>query len=472
MTGKELSKWSDRFMFTAEESLAADGPSAYLLGGPIDPLGQIAACAKMYKGQVVRDLSEVTDDERRSYLKEIQKTVLKMPLEAVQLHFMIEGVTRSFTHQMVRQRTASYAQESMRFAVKEDAATAVAMPPSLEGTLSFREYLEQDMVKRIAAGFMVKEDDAAWLNDYTKGVRQEIMDKGGKQAWRLRWDEQVATNSAEYLALVNDGMPAEDARGLTLHNITTRLNYITNLRSWYDTMAVRVSDQAQFEWRKVAMMMAKAMMAYGETQSYWTTISESEYNSWDQNTPSNPILEREFIGDARVKIRLSSAWQYKALAYELKPIEFKIGGPAFGADFDRPSRIGERVIEFHKHGVPSDQWTTGSEEHGIPPIHPSEWLLDPDSARLPDGMEFDAFGNRVPIGTGWHFVAPGILGKAAYGDMPLTGARWPRDFDADGNYTTEFKPGAEEQDQGDGTVDLEDLSSDDLPGMWDRSDFL
>lgn len=453
MTGKEIAKWADDFMFTAEESNAADGPSVFLLGGPSDPLGQIAACAKMYKGEVVRDLADVTDAERADYLKQIQKTVLKMPLEAVSLHFMVEGVTRGFTHQMVRQRTGAYAQESTRFAVKEDMKSATALPPSLADTLSLSALTEVDRAERLAAGLpdvgsmatsALKKLDA---HDIHRGqVREAALGKGGMQAARIRWDEAVDGMGDAYMDMVNSGVPAEDARGLLPTNITTRLNYITNLRSWYDTMAVRVSDQAQFEWRLVAMHMAMALRAYGAETKYtlWMTkdaLMKRNISGWTKvRYADDDSRETEFL------VERSAEWQYIALSNELKPIEFKIGGPAFGANFDRPSRIGERVREYHKHGVPSSEWTTGSVEHGIPPIHPAEWLLDPNSARLAKGMEFDVFGNRVPIGTGLHFVDAGIIGRVTTVDgMPSPEAfRWPRDFDDLGRPTYTNKPGAEE----------------------------
>lgn len=443
-TSKELSKWSDGFMFKAEESNAAEGVTAHLLGAPVDPLGHIAACAKMYKGEVVRDLRDVTDAERREYLEQVQKTILGMPLEAVQLHFMIEGVTRSLTHQAVRQRTAAYAQESMRFAVKEDMATAVALPPSVEGTLSFEEFVQKDLAERLTFGLHNNLDDKDWVSNYRAGLRQHMLDGkyGDKQKWRLRWDEGVGQISAAYLDLVNDGMPAEDARGLAVHNTTTRYNYITNLRNFYTEMSKRLSDQAQFEWRSVAMNLALAMRAFGETVEYETWI---RLDQMDEMRDYNIVNWKTVDGVEYALERKSSYWQYEALSNEMKPIDFVLGKRAFAANFDRPSRIGERVDEFARNGVPSSEWTKGSVEHGIPPIHPAEWLLDPNSARLTDGTEFDVFGNRVPAGTGWHFVAPGIIGKPNTNPaLPPLAARWPRDFDGNGHYTEANKPGAEE----------------------------
>jgi thymidylate synthase ThyX len=390
---KEISKWSDSFMFKAEPSDNTKPPKAYLLGAPVDPLGQIAAAAKMYKGEMVTDLATVTDAERMEYLEQIQKTVLKMPLETVHLHFMLDNVHRGITHQMVRQRTAAYAQESTRFAVKEDMAKAVAYPPSLDGTLSWEDLVRsgQEAMAEAGVNFHQALDPmtiVVWAPEW----------KRKEQHWRIKWDEAVNHVSDVYMELVNDGMPAEEARGLAPTNLLTRLNYITNLRSFYDTMAVRVSDQAQFEWRQVAMAYAVAMREYGKKAEYKVWISHAEYveSDWLE------WLEDDAKNDRMLVVK-SSAWQYEALMKEIKPVEFKIGGPAFGANFDRPSRIGERVRAFHKMGVPSSRWTEGAPEHSIPAIHPEEWLLDPKAARLGANEEFDIYGNRVPKGTGKHW---------------------------------------------------------------------
>lgn len=334
---KEISKWADDFMFTAEKSDAAAGPQVYLLSASNDPLGQIAASAKMYKGEVVRDLADVTDAERREYLVEMQKTKLKMPLEGVNLHFMIEGVTRGFTHQMVRQRTAAYAQESTRFAVKEDLATAVALPPSLAGVRSTREDIDIDS------------PEFERLNDAEKMLQI--------------WEDAVDHVGHAYMKLVNMGMPAEDARGLMPTNITTRLNYITNLRGLLDHAGNRLCTQAQFEWRAEFAQVARAMREFGKTARY--AVKDEPY----------PVG-----GTMR-----SSQWQWDAIADLLQPVCYQTGKCEFKADFDRKCTIRDRVDAFAAHNIASESWGDGRVTlpggRKLLPIHPAEWLADPAAAR-------------------------------------------------------------------------------------------
>jgi thymidylate synthase (FAD) len=189
-------------MFTAAPIMGS-GPSVRLISATPDPLGAVAAMCKMYKGQPTYDLADITDDERRHYWEESKKTHLKAPLEAIDLHFFIEGVDRAFTHQIVRQRTAVFAQESMRFAVKENLAKEVAVPDSIPA-----------------------EEIGTWFN-----AIQDVQDA--------------------YDRLIASGVPAEDARGLLPAATPTRLHYKTNLRNLLDHAGNRLCTQAQFVWRIV-----------------------------------------------------------------------------------------------------------------------------------------------------------------------------------------------------------------------------
>lgn len=304
-------KWADRAMFKAEPIKAEEGPKVYLLWMTPDPLGAIAAACKMYKGEVVRSLQNISKEERLEYLAQVNRTKLKAPFEFVQFHFMIEGVTRSFTHQMVRQRTAAYAQESLRFAVvgEEDGALPVALPPSLSG-------LPEDNPER---------------RDY---------------------EDAVAMIGNVYRRMVDNGVPAEDARGLLPHNIMTRLNYTTNLRALLDHAGNRLCTQAQFEWRLVFSKIVEAIR---------------------QRHVNDPIN--------------ADGNNYVLMANELtslfKPVCYQTGKCEFKANFDRACKIRDRVDANAAIGRPSSEWdkSYSDAQTTIPAIKPGEWLLDPGAAR-------------------------------------------------------------------------------------------
>lgn len=342
MSGKEVQKWADEFMFRAEEIDANKGPEVWLLDCNNDPLGSIAAAAKAYKGEFVAGLHEITDEERRYYLAEVQKSALAMPLESVRFHFRIKGVTRGFTHQMVRQRTAAYSQESTRFAVKE--SVPVGLPPSLVGT---------------------------------KGDQALGAERDKEEYWRNVWDACIDHIEQAYNHLVNSGMPAEDARGLLPTNLLTQLNYFTNLRNYKDEAGKRLCTQAQFEWRIVFSKMLEAIREYGKTQTYFGADKD---HAIYPNAKGQPVTG-------------SSKWQFDALADLFRPICYYKGSCQFLAEFDRKCSIRDRVQLNATINRPSSKWAETVTlddapfvqptivDLGIPAIHPEEWLLDPSAAR-------------------------------------------------------------------------------------------
>lgn len=200
-----IEKYVDGAMFRAQP-MRTKVPSVHIIQMTHDPLGCIAAACRMYEGYPTYTLDDITDEDRRRYWDNMQRTHLLAPLEFVDLHFFLEGVNRSFTHQLVRQRTAVYAQESMRFAVKENLKNETSTPPSV-----------------VSAPGHVRE---VWFNT-------------------------LDTIETAYHYLIANGIPAEDARDLLPHATLTRAHYKTNLRNLIDHAGNRLCTQAQFVWRMV-----------------------------------------------------------------------------------------------------------------------------------------------------------------------------------------------------------------------------
>lgn len=431
MTSTELQKWADKSMFEAQEE--TDEIVVHMPSATHDPMGIIAMGALGYTGRTITDLRDITDEERVQGLVEMAKTILAAPTEFVSMHFVIEGIHRGLTHQMVRQRTAVYTQESMRFAVKTDPAKATALPPSLDGTLSLAALVTQEINHRQEIGLTVEPGLFTWMDMITKEVRERTMNAGGPQANRLRWDDTARLIGEAYLDMINNGMPAEDARGILPTNIKTKIQYDTKLRGFLEQMGARVSDQAQFEWRQIVRGMVMAMRDFGAANTYQLWVNEDrveEYWQLDDLEQYGPVQTRVLPdGTKQSLMTRSQLWQWREISKLILPPDFKLGRRAFGASMDRPSRIAERVEAFAAAGVPSSQWLEGSPKHSIPPLHPDEWLLDPHSARLKSGQEFDIFGNRVAEGEGWHWTADEggqLIRKREDGSFEHR--LWPADF--------------------------------------------
>jgi flavin-dependent thymidylate synthase len=343
---QEIERWGDKAMFEAAP-IAKQGdhvtPRVHLLWMTPDPLGAIAAMCRMYEGKPTYSLGDITDNERRHYWDQANATHLKAPLEAVKFHFFIEGVDRAFTHQMVRQRTAVYAQESMRFAVKDNLKDEASYPPSIAG---------------------LPKDDPA----------------------RSFYEQTLDTIQKNYNSLISLGIPAEDARALLPHATTTRLNYVTDLRALADHAGNRLCTQAQFVWRLVFAEIVNVIRNYG---SKLGEDMGSEFGAYrDQWT--------EYSWD----------WQFELMANSLifRPVCFALNKCPFKASFDRACSIRNRVDAFAAAGIPSDRWEVEHDtvpgnpivagfgpqsvvrnESGEPvfigAIKPVEWLADPAAAR-------------------------------------------------------------------------------------------
>lgn len=365
--GKTVAKYVDEAMFTATPIDAATGPKVYLLNMTPDPLGAIAAACKGYEGRFVHDLSEITDEERLRYFEQVQKTHLRAPFEFVHFHFLIEGVTRGFTHQMVRQRTATYVQESTRFAVKDQPdGLPVGLPPSLAGTTGvWRQHEEA------ARGSL---EHADGCDDCERIVAEELAEAmvRGSDAERQRWSWDLVQDRIEigYKNLVATGLPAEDARGLLPTNLLTRIQYRTDLKSLIEHGGNRLCTQAQFEWRTVFSKIVEA-------------IRNAENTGINQTTNFHNVSDKTVVH--RMPVHMASK-----IADVFRPICYLTGKCEFKADFDRKCSIRERVDKFAEHGVPSSEWgpekcdfdhECAHSKHGINAIQPAEWLLDPGAAR-------------------------------------------------------------------------------------------
>jgi flavin-dependent thymidylate synthase len=150
--------------------------------------------------QTFLDIVNLSDEEMLIKLKEMANTN-PGSWEFVHFTFLIEGVTRSFTHQLVRTRQASYAQQSLR---------------------------------------VVK------IEDFSYGTGSSIgrLTKGA-------YDNTMNNSFQCYKHLIEAGVNIEDARGVLPINTHTNICMSINMRNFITLTRKRASLRVQKEYRDV-----------------------------------------------------------------------------------------------------------------------------------------------------------------------------------------------------------------------------
>ncbi|MGQ9585524.1 MAG: FAD-dependent thymidylate synthase [Anaerolineae bacterium] len=130
-------------------------------------------------------------------------------IEHASLTFEVSGISRACSHQLVRHRLASYSQESQRY---------------------------------------VDMSNAQWVRPPTIAANPEAL---------ALWEQALAGLRDAYRSLRELGIPKEDARYLLPNAAQTRLVVTMNLREIRHVCRLRITREAQWEIREVAIRMLR-----------------------------------------------------------------------------------------------------------------------------------------------------------------------------------------------------------------------
>ena len=153
------------------------------------------------------DLEKISDEQLNVVLKQVLKLGHTSVIEHSCFTFAISDVSRSLTHQLVRHRIASYAQQSQRYVnLKEP---NFVTPPKIAKNKKMKQAYENTM----------------------------------KNIWE------------EYNNLLDMGIPAEDARYILPNACHTNIIVTMNARSLLNFFELRCCQHAQWEIRQLANKM-------------------------------------------------------------------------------------------------------------------------------------------------------------------------------------------------------------------------
>ena len=179
-----------------------------IIGFTPNPEKTAAMAAKLTHSKIKpEDLDKKSEKELQSILKEVMKLGHTSVVEHSCFSFAISDVSRSLTHQLVRHRIASYAQQSQRYVNLNE--PNYVMPPKI--------------------------------------AKNEQMKKAYNKTMQEIW--------VHYNKLLKMGIPAEDARYILPNATCTNIIVTMNARSLLNFFELRCCLHAQWEIRQLANKM-------------------------------------------------------------------------------------------------------------------------------------------------------------------------------------------------------------------------
>jgi thymidylate synthase (FAD) len=163
----------------------------------------------------------------REYIENIKKQGHGSVLEHANYSLLLEGVSRSLTHELVRHRAGfAYSQLSQRYVDESDAAFVV--PPAIIG--------DEALV-------------AAWTAQIESALATYIA-LVEKLMTRYQWvDDKVHRRK----------MAREAARGVLPNSTETKIVVTGNARAWRTMLELRSSEGAEFEIRRMAIAVLRVL---------------------------------------------------------------------------------------------------------------------------------------------------------------------------------------------------------------------
>ena len=189
----------------------------------------IAQGAKLCYSQAgLKEIKEkLSPEEVSRFVKMLADMGHMSPMEHVSFSFYVEGISRACSHQLVRQRLASYSQQSQRY-VRLDQFDYV-VPPAIEKNPKAREIFIQAM-----------ERDQRDYQALVDSLVQEELAKGPVTDKEKRAIEKKAI---------------EDARYVFPNACETKVILTMNVRTLLHFFSLRTCNRAQWEIREMAKQM-------------------------------------------------------------------------------------------------------------------------------------------------------------------------------------------------------------------------
>ena len=192
-----------------------------------EPEKTISAAARLcYSPADAEDiLSKVGDNDQQDFLGKLTAVGHLSPVEHASFTFVVEGISRACSHQLVRHRLASYSQQSQRYVNEKE--FDYIMPPSIKEDGEMKAHFEK-MMEEMQQSYSYFADKLAQLGYSTESAR-------------------------------------EDARFVLPNATETKIMITMNARELLHFFRQRLCNRAQWEIRAMALAMLKLVKPVAPT---------------------------------------------------------------------------------------------------------------------------------------------------------------------------------------------------------------
>lgn len=192
-----------------------------------DPEKTVSAAARLcYSSSSSEELlAEVEEKDQRDFLDRLTAVGHLSPVEHASFTFVVEGISRACSHQLVRHRLASYSQQSQRYVNEQE--FDYILPPSIGEDAELKALFER----------LMKDIQQAYIH-----LAHALTQKG---------------HSAE--------SAREDARFVLPNATETKIMITMNARELLHFFTQRLCNRAQWEIRAMALAMLKLVRPLAPT---------------------------------------------------------------------------------------------------------------------------------------------------------------------------------------------------------------
>lgn len=195
---------------------------------------------RLTQGEDTRNMIKAMTEKQLLEELDYMANTIRSSWEFISYTFEIIGVTRAFTHQLVRTRHASYAQQAQR---------------------------------------------VVDMSDFESLMPTTVIEAGLEEVWMECMDSIGAT----YIKLNKAGIPAQDCRGVLPTNVLTSIIMKIDLRNFAELIGKRENLRAQGEYAEVARQMKQEVLVVHPWAKLFLEIDRL-------STPALDALLKEALG--------------------------------------------------------------------------------------------------------------------------------------------------------------------------------